>query len=743
MAVKRILDETDREELEKQMESLSSTTGSGNMNYKGTSPASNMSHINDKQVGDVYYVLGIEQFYMWDGTDWKPLATGAKGADGTSPHIGENGNWYIGKTDTGVKAQGQDGAQGPKGDTGAQGPQGERGLQGERGEKGDQGIQGERGPQGETGDTGPQGPKGDKGDPYTLTASDKAAIAQAAASLVDTPQITQEAGQSESLVMSQKAVTDLVNNALGTDDSEYETVDSVDEMTDTSKQYVLSSTGTIWTYGEAGTKPAFTNLATSFEDGRLSSSGTVSTSNAANATTCTDYIGELKAGDVIRIYGFGALDDYSVAWYTTIGGSAVNSSKPSTWTATGWSYAYDDATGIATVTVNNVANNKYLRVSGILTGTTDDVVITLNEEITYTSGYAWYDTMLTPEDVGGAGDNYVELLVKINENASGLKEMDARVQALETGSGTLTIPSFWQSAVDTCIAKIKALQVGRDCITFPFFSDNHQRNGYAGMLIAHIMKECHIPYAFFGGDSISSGTIADEATMIAQDKAFDQSMAYIPNGRLCRAVGNHDGYWYDGTTKHYYTDAQIYDLFLREESIAQNKHFGGDTFYFVDEIASKVRFVVLDTNDNVSAAQLAWLQNTALQLPDSGWAVVFISHQPISNHYHALISNAAEVRAAVVGKADIIGWFSGHIHRDRIYMGAAVNTSDDTEGEALGFTQVTITSDFTTIAYDDATKHTVANDDQSHAIDFVTVNRSTRTVHLTRLGIGQDREYSY
>lgn len=31
-----------------------------------------------------------------------------KGADGTTPHIGDNGNWYIGDTDTGVKAAGTD-----------------------------------------------------------------------------------------------------------------------------------------------------------------------------------------------------------------------------------------------------------------------------------------------------------------------------------------------------------------------------------------------------------------------------------------------------------------------------------------------------------------------------------------------------------------------------------------------------------------------------------------------------------
>ena len=274
------------------------------------------------------------------------------------------------------------------------------------------------------------------------------------------------------------------------------------------------------------------------------------------------------------------------------------------------------------------------------------------------------------------------------------------------------------------------------------------------MLIAHVMKECNIPYCFFGGDSIDSGYIASEAIMIAQDKAFDTAMSYIPNGRFCRAVGNHDGYWaVDADTKNYYTDAQNYELFLREESIAQNKHFGGDgTYYYVDDIASKVRWIVLDTNDEiVEAEQITWLQNTALSFGESGWAVVFISHQPISNHYHAGITNAAEVRTIIknyingtaTNKADVVGWYSGHIHRDRIYTGVAINTKDDSEGEEMGFTQVTITSDHTGIAYDDTTKHPVANDDQSHAIDFVTINKTTGKVNLTRLGVGSDRSYTY
>ena len=592
------------------------------------------------------------------------------------------------------------------------------------------------------------------------------------------PTVTQEAGESESLVMSQKAVTDLVAGAIGGGgtSTEYETVDSVDQMIDTSKQYVLKETGTLWSYSEQTIEVEPPNKfvpSTATLNNRMSgSSGSVSANDTSKGSFVTDFI---------AVSGLDKVTPYNVRfnWILKESGDNkalfYNSSKTRIGSIV---FAYPIASSPNTTVLNNetIVNLKathngeavnvsdwsqvaYVRLQAfvkpigtdITSADIENLTIKFDAEGGTKTEAAWYDTGLKPSESGG---NYVDLLVKVNQNKTDITEVSNRVTALETENETVTIPSFWKSAVDACISKIKSLQVGRNCVTFPFFSDNHQRNGYAGMLIAHIMKECNIPYAFFGGDSIDSGYIASEAVMIAQDKAFDTSMSYIPNGRFCRAVGNHDGYWaVDANNKNYYTDAQNYELFLREESIAQNKHFGGDgTYYYIDDIASKVRFVVLDTNDGVvEAEQISWLQNTALSFAESGWSAVFISHQPISNHYHANISNAAEVRAVVsdyingttANKADVIGWFSGHIHRDRIYTGVATNTTDDTVGAAMGFTQVTITSDHTGIAYDDATKHTVANDDLSHAIDFVTVNKATRTVNITRLGIGNDRSYSY
>ena len=82
-----------------------------------------------------------------DGADGKP---GAAGADGVTPHIGGNGNWYIGSTDTGKPSRGATGAKGDAGATGPAGPAGPAGAPGK---------------DGANGETGPQGPKGDPGTP--------------------------------------------------------------------------------------------------------------------------------------------------------------------------------------------------------------------------------------------------------------------------------------------------------------------------------------------------------------------------------------------------------------------------------------------------------------------------------------------------------------------------------------------------------------------------------------------------
>ncbi len=53
---------------------------------------------------------------------------GQDGEDGLTPFIGENGNWWIGDKDTGVKAAGQDGKDGQDGQNGQDGAAGKDGV---------------------------------------------------------------------------------------------------------------------------------------------------------------------------------------------------------------------------------------------------------------------------------------------------------------------------------------------------------------------------------------------------------------------------------------------------------------------------------------------------------------------------------------------------------------------------------------------------------------------------------------
>ena len=55
-----------------------------------------------------FKIEGGHLFVSFDGEKWEDLGN-VTGADGLTPTIGENGNWFIGDTDTGVKANGADG----------------------------------------------------------------------------------------------------------------------------------------------------------------------------------------------------------------------------------------------------------------------------------------------------------------------------------------------------------------------------------------------------------------------------------------------------------------------------------------------------------------------------------------------------------------------------------------------------------------------------------------------------------
>ena len=109
---------------------ISVSAGNGNPTTSGATGNPGDTYI-DLSTGDIYHMgengewgtpeanssfalphIGANGNWFIGDTDTGVAATGPAGQAGVSPHIGANGNWFIGETDTGVKAQGANGQNG-------------------------------------------------------------------------------------------------------------------------------------------------------------------------------------------------------------------------------------------------------------------------------------------------------------------------------------------------------------------------------------------------------------------------------------------------------------------------------------------------------------------------------------------------------------------------------------------------------------------------------------------------------
>lgn len=124
-------------------------------------------------------------------------------------------------------------------------------------------------------------------------------------------------------------------------------------------------------------KASYTNLATKFQSGkRYNSSGAIV--DQADACAVEDYI-PFTVGTVVRIKGFGAMDKYTCPLYLS-NKTTVNTVGKVNALSSHMDYSYDSTSKVVTITAKN-ANNAWIRIAGVLTGTTADVIITVNEEI--------------------------------------------------------------------------------------------------------------------------------------------------------------------------------------------------------------------------------------------------------------------------------------------------------------------------------------------------------------------------
>ena len=366
-----------------------------------------------------------------------------------------------------------------------------------------------------------------------------------------------------------------------------------------------------------------------------------------------------------------------------------------------------------------------------------------------------YNTTAVTEDM--IKDTVITINEEITTN-SGSSDSDAE--------DITVVPEYWQTAVDEAITKVKALQDegGNDVVNFVWFSDAHHHLEYIkniGVLSKAVMDACDIPLALMNGDTLTAGVLSTDDEVISGLEETMNVFAPIGDERLMLVRGNHDDVygWYhptgsyvEGSSVAYVNKVapeKIWNALHRPQATDTRRVFGGDgTYFYLDNTPQKVRFVCLNScyydgeaitdgttkvmSGGFGTEQLDWLENVALAV-NEGWGVVVAFHiPPISAYASQYVSeDYTRVRSIITTAADrMIAVFCGHMHRDIAY----------TDDLPCPIVVVTCAADST---YDSTEADRTAGTATETAIDIVSINRATKTIHTTRLGVGSDREVSY
>ncbi len=612
------------------------------------------------------------------------------------------------------------------------------------------------------------------------------------------PEVAQELGTDKSAVMSQQVVTDALLSAVQPSPG---FVNSISECTDPASFYVLPD-GYIYAYMKQY-GAMFTNLADCHSadwayDSRLNSSAEVVEYPGAVVTNWIEATGE----DVIRVKGMDILDAKAGYIMKDEASGKLDSLKCV-------SYPDDitrDEEGVTSYTIwyqNGVQSSiasetTRIRLSGVLTGSAADVIITKNQQIRYGDVCGWHNT----GRVYRASDHEerIQTLEEVAaENSADLQQMNERVDALEAEQSAMQLPDYWQAYLPGKIDAIHTLQQagGKDCFSFPLLTDIHismNLGKRSGLLAKALMDGCDIPYALCLGDVVTRGA---DKTAESMDESFAEAEALLApiRDRLLQTQGNHDGSWgaedldADGDVEgaeyycHNFIPQKLHRLIYRKVGLMGQVHFDADGCgYYYDDVSNKVRYILLNSHHNTyteredgtalynnmrifrfGQSQYDLVIEALTTVPGTDWAVVTASHAPLNEDYASLFGGSAgdhvlmrRLLAAYKNKTAFSGSFAGTYADDAVQVTAdftdakgqyvahfAGHSHVDSSGVYDGITVVTTRCDGKEENDEAMNAERVTGTVTEQSFDIFTVNRSTRTIHATKIGAGDDRVISY
>lgn len=371
--------------------------------------------------------------------------------------------------------------------------------------------------------------------------------------------------------------------------------------------------------------------------------------------------------------------------------------------------------------------------------------------------------------------NYVLLLHNETGNISGCLSDFLVVNQIDVSQTT----NYYESYLNDKIRAIRDNEIagGNNSFSFAFITDTHweYNRKRSPRLLEIIDGKVNLSGILHGGDLIDKATSSDLGVQELRDyvDAFNTPQL---RDKLLYAIGNHEAIVArENTSDQYLNHKQLYSLMFRHNKNMKlgNRPFNsgihsGALYGYIDDDYNKVRYISLNgydaTSDDsfniggFSNTQLDWFGKVALNFTNkevpTDWSVVVVTHYshitnptgaedltPYKNIdvIYGLLSAFKTGTSYNLNRTDtvypvdlavtfntqmnnFICVLGGHTHTDSMFTSNGIQgivTQED--GEYSG-TEGTVTE---------------------QAFDVITVDKLNRTVKLTRIGNGSDRQFTY
>lgn len=283
---------------------------------------------------------------------------------------------------------------------------------------------------------------------------------------------------------------------------------------------------------------------------------------------------------------------------------------------------------------------------------------------------------------------------------------------------------------------------GIDGDEFVFITDYHYESNAnnSPALIDHILRNTGASKIIFGGDAYNSANTNNnefsnsETIENAKRKlnVFNSFWSDLCKDNFYYIVGNHE-YNNPGSSEpnKQLSNNAVYSLCMRKN---EDKIVTDGLNYYFDNKNKKIRYICVPCEYNTSVTSEATKAIEMINNVPDRWSVVVISHIGTNETKETLntlkdsIKPIADALKNNSTRINVIGIFCGHTHADALFKYNDINI-------------IATTCDAYKSEFGDLSRN--KNDISEQAFDVVNIDTENRHVYLTRIGAGNDRDFTY